>query len=302
MTDINFDVIIVGGSYSGLSAAMALGRSLRKVLIIDSGKPCNAQTPHSHNFLTQDGNTPAAISGIAREQVLAYKTITFIDDLAVKGQLLETGIKIETGRNDKFTGRKVIFATGVRDILPNIDGFKECWGISLIHCPYCHGYEVRNEKTAIIGNGDAGFDMARLISHWTKNLTVLTNGKSTFTDNQSQLLADHKINIIENEIGSLQQLKGVIENVVFKDGSLFPVTAAYFRAPFEQHCDIPKQLGCEMTDMGHIKIDSMQKTNIPGVYAVGDSVFPMRSVAYAVYSGSFAGAVVNREMIEESFK
>src|SRR5690606_19368783 len=146
--------IIIGGSYAGLSAAMALGRSLRKVLIIDAGKPCNRQTPHSHNFITQDGKTPAEISSIARAQVAQYETVTFLSGFAVEGKKTNSGFEIKTEKGEIFESKKLILATGVKDIMSEIPGFAECWGISVIHCPYCHGYEVRNEKTGILANGD----------------------------------------------------------------------------------------------------------------------------------------------------
>ncbi len=145
----NFDVIIIGGSYSGLSAALALGRSLRHVLIIDSGKPCNEQTPHSHNFLTHDGETPRSIASKAKEEVSKYETVHFHSGLAVRGEKTDSGFEITTEAGESFTAKKLIFATGVRDIMPEIDGISECWGISVIHCPYCHGYEVRGEKTGL---------------------------------------------------------------------------------------------------------------------------------------------------------
>ncbi|MEL6971969.1 MAG: NAD(P)/FAD-dependent oxidoreductase, partial [Bacteroidota bacterium] len=149
-----FDVIIVGGSYSGLSAAMALGRSLRNILIIDSGLPCNRQTPHSHNFITQDGEQPAAIAEKAKAQVLNYDTIRFLHGKAISGKKTENGFTITTQKEETFTAKKLVFATGVKDIMPDIGGFSACWGISVIHCPYCHGYEVKNEKTGILANGD----------------------------------------------------------------------------------------------------------------------------------------------------
>ena len=136
----HFDVIIIGGSYSGLSAAMSLGRSLRQVLVIDSGLPCNKQTPHSHNFITQDGEKPAVISAKAKLQVDIYKTVQFFNGLAVKAFKKNKGFEITTESGDVFTSRKVLFATGVKDLLPEINGFAECWGISVLHCPYCHGY------------------------------------------------------------------------------------------------------------------------------------------------------------------
>src|SRR5690606_408454 len=137
----NFDVIIIGGSYAGLSSAMTLGRALRNVLMIDSGKPCNRQTPHSHNFITQDGEEPGTIAEKAKAQVLKYDTVKFLNDLAVSGKKTENGFVIATETGKEFATKKLVFATGVKDIMPGIKGFSECWGISVIHCPYCHGYE-----------------------------------------------------------------------------------------------------------------------------------------------------------------
>src|SRR5690606_28226163 len=142
--------IIIGGSYARLSAAMALGRSLRNVLIIDSGLPCNRQTPHSHNFITQDGEKPNVIAEKAKAQVLNYDTIKFYNGTAVSGSKIENGFVITTQTEEKFTAKKLIFATGIKDIMPDIKEFQACWGISVIHCPYCHGYEFRNQKTAIL--------------------------------------------------------------------------------------------------------------------------------------------------------
>jgi len=168
----SFDIIIIGGSYSGLSAAMTLGRAMKHVLVIDSGLPCNIQTPYSHNFLTQDGKPPSEISALAKEQVKAYPTVTFIDGLAINGNKTENGFEIELSTGDIFSGKRLIFATGIADAMPNIEGFEKCWGISVLHCPYCHGYEVKNEVTGILGNGDNAFELTSLISNWTSNLTL----------------------------------------------------------------------------------------------------------------------------------
>src|SRR5688500_15240100 len=163
MTDkTKFDVIIVGGSYSGLAAGMALGRALKQVLIIDSGQPCNRQTPHSHNFITQDGKTPKEIATLARQQVKMYHTVKLFEGLATNGAKTENGFEIQTASGETFNAKKLIFATGVRDLMPDMKGYAECWGISVLHCPYCHGYEVRNEKTGILGNGDYGFEFSGL--------------------------------------------------------------------------------------------------------------------------------------------
>ena len=297
----DFEVIIVGGSYSGLSAAMSLGRSLRQVLVIDSGLPCNRQTPHSHNFITHDGEKPAVISAKAKIQVDFYDTVQFYNGLVVNAITTNKGFEIKTKDGAIFTSNKILFATGVKDLFPEIKGFAECWGISVLHCPYCHGYEVKKEKTAIIANGEMGFEYAKLISNWTKDLRLLTNGKSTLTSEQTQILKKHQIKIIEDEIDSFEHENGNIQNVIFKNQSKIDVKAIYHKPPFEQHCKLPESLGCNLTEQGLINVDMMQKTNIPGVYASGDCVIQARSVAMAVSSGSFAGASINRELIEESF-
>jgi len=154
VNNFQHDVIIIGGSYAGLSAAMTLGRSMRKVLIIDSGKPCNRQTPYSHNFITHDGETPAAIAQKAREQVLKYPTVQLVNDTALRASKNENGFEIITASEAAYNTTKIIFATGVLDIMPDIKGFAECWGISILHCPYCHGYEVKDKPLGIIANGD----------------------------------------------------------------------------------------------------------------------------------------------------
>ncbi|MCS3871111.1 thioredoxin reductase [Chryseobacterium ginsenosidimutans] len=176
----NFDVIIIGGSYSGLSAAMALGRSLRKVLLIDSGKPCNRQTRHSHNFITHDGKTPKEISDLAKEQVLKYETVKFHNGIVVKTSKNNEGFEIETESNEKFYAKKLILASGIKDIMPNIPGFAECWGISVIHCPYCHGYEVKGKATGILSNGDIAFDFSKLVFNLTKETDLIYQRKINF--------------------------------------------------------------------------------------------------------------------------
>jgi thioredoxin reductase len=297
----NFDVIIIGGSYAGLSAGMSLGRALRQVLIIDSGKPCNIQTPHSHNFITHDGETPAQVSALAKEQVKKYDTVSFYEGLAVSGRKKESGFEIRTQSGDILTAKKLILATGIKDIMPDISGFAECWGISVIHCPYCHGYEVKNQKTGLMANGDAGYEYAKTISNWTKDLTLFTNGKSTLTYEQNEKVREHQIKIIETEIDSIEHQHGRIQNILFKDGSKAPLTAIYSRPQFVQHSDIPASLGCELTEQGYIQIDAFQKTTVAGVYACGDNSTQARAISVSVSTGSLTGIVVNKELIEEEF-
>lgn len=302
MTNNNdFDAIIIGGSYSGLAAGMALGRALKKVLIIDNGKPCNIQTPYSHNFITNDGKTPTEIAQNARQQVKQYETIHFFKGKATEGIKLETGFQIKVSSGETFGAKKLIFATGIMDMLPPIDGLAACWGISVIHCPYCHGYEVRNEVTGILGNGEHAYDFSSLISNWTKDLTLFTNGASTLTLEQTALLQKHKINIVEKEIKLIKHTNGHIENILFKDGSQFQLKALYAPAPFEQHCKIPHDLGCELTADGYLKVDAFQETTVKGIYACGDNTTKMRTVANAVAMGTTAGMSLSKKMIIEEF-
>jgi len=302
MTDNkHFDVIIVGGSYSGLAAGMALGRALRKVLIIDEGKPCNRQTPFSHNFLTNDGKSPTEIAALANRQVRRYETVKFFDGLATSGIKTENGFEIQVASGETFAAKTLIFATGIIDVLPDIDGLAACWGISVIHCPFCHGYEVRNEKTGILGNGDYSYDFASLISNWTKDLTLFTNDTSTLTTEQTQRLRKHNISIVEKDVERLVHTNGHLQNIVFSDGSKFSLKALYAPSPFAQHCQIPKLLGCELTDDGYIKIDPFQETTVPGVFACGDNTTRMRTVANAVAMGTTAGMTVSKKVILDEF-
>ncbi len=295
-----FDVIIIGGSNAGLSAGMTLGRAMRRVLIVDSGNPCNKQTPHSHNFLTQDGRTPAELLAIAKAQVLAYPTVQYASGTvtAAAGRNPDFGVTTADGRH--FRARKLLFATGVRDIMPDIAGFAACWGVSVIHCPYCHGYEYKGQPTGILMNGDVAVDFSRFIHHWTNELTLFTDGKATFSAEGRQKITRRGIRIVEKEIQSLEHENGYLQGIRFADGSRHPLDAVYARPATEQHTGLPKQLGCTLTEGGHIQVDDAKMTSVAGIYAAGDNATPMRSVANAVAAGMVAGAMMNHALIAES--
>lgn len=300
MQNQNFEVIIIGGNYAGLSAGMSLGRSLRKVLIINDGKPCNRQTPHSHNFITHDGKTPEKIATLAKADVEQYKTVEFFDGTAIKVLKKGNGFEVEVSSDERFYAKKIILASGVKDTMPDIPGFAECWGISVLHCPYCHGYEIKNEETGIIANGDMAFEFSKLIFNMTKKLTLFTNGKSTLTKEQTEKLKTHDINLIEDEIKNIEHEHGKLQRVIFKNGNFIVLKALYAKIPFEQNIDV-SDLGCELTEQGFIKVDFMQKTSVSGIFACGDNVTMMRSVANAVAQGNLTGAMVNKELSDEEF-
>ncbi|MDQ1160994.1 thioredoxin reductase [Chryseobacterium sp. SORGH_AS 447] len=296
----NFDVIIIGGSYAGLSAGMSLGRSLRKVLIIDGGKPCNSHTPYSHNFLTHDGKTPKEISDLAKEQVSKYKTVQFHEGLVNRMARNPENFEVHTASGDLFSAKKIILASGVKDSLPDIPGFAECWGISVIHCPYCHGYEVHGKTTGIMSNGELGFEFSKIVYNLTKDLKLFTNGSSTLNEEQTEIFGRNKIGITETEIERIEHENGQIHKVILKDGEEVPLDALYAKIPFEQNVNT-EDLGLELTEHGYIKIDHFHKTNVKGVFACGDNTTMMRAVANAVAQGNLTGALVNKELADESF-
>ncbi|NJX14079.1 NAD(P)/FAD-dependent oxidoreductase [Tamlana crocina] len=296
-----FDVVIIGGSYSGLSAALALGRSLRNVLIIDGNSPCNKQTPHSHNFLTHDGATPKSISDIGKSQVLAYESVDFVEDFVTKAIKTDNTFKIRTASKKTFFSKKIIIATGIKDIMPSIKGFSECWGKSVVHCPYCHGYEIKGKKTGLIANADIALHLAPLISNLTSKLDILTMGKPKFESDAILKFKNNNISIIEKPIVEIEHQQGVVTNVVFDDQTKMDYEALYAPLPFEQHSSVPEQLGCKLNELGYIEVDMFNKTTVDGVFACGDNSSRMRSVANAVASGNLAGAVVNMELSQELF-
>lgn len=295
--DKNYDVIIIGGSFAGLSAAMSLGRSLKKVLIIDSGLPCNRQTPQAHNIITHDGKKPAAIAAEALQQVLNYNTVTFKKGLAVNAQQVNGIFSVVTEEGEMYEARKLLFATGVKDEMPAIKGFEACWGISVLHCPYCHGYEVKGEKTGIMINGAMAAEFIKLIYNWTNKLTVFTNGKSTIEE--SEKLEAKGVKIIEDEIAEVIHQEGYLQKVVLVGGKQISLKAMYAKIPMKQHCTIPSQLGCQHNDGGFIMVDDFQKTTVHGIYAAGDNTGLFRSVPMAIAAGSKTGAILNKELVDE---
>lgn len=302
MTKIeHYDAIIIGGSYAGLSAALSLGRALRKVLVVDSGNPGNKQTPHSHNFLTRDGESPSEISMKAKKEVMKYPGVKFFEGRVTAVTKPDEYYNIQTSENEIFSGKKIIFATGVLDIIPDMAGFAECWGKSVLHCPYCHGYEFKNEKTGVLGNGDTGFDQSKFISNWTNDLILYTNGEATLTEDQREGLKNNNIEIVEKKIEGFEHRNGQIKNIIFEDQTKNPLKALYASPAVKQQTELPKELGCEFTDHGRVKVDLFQKTNMEGIYAAGDNSSLGRAIAIAVSAGSVAGVMLNKELIAEEF-
>jgi thioredoxin reductase len=296
----NYEVIIIGGSHAGLSAAMTLGRSLRHTLVIDAGEPCNRFTPHAQNFITQDGQSPQEIRRISLAQLETYETIHFLEAKAT--HIERVGNKWQIKMIDQtFESPLIILATGLKDELPDWEGALACWGKSLIHCPYCHGYEWRNKKTALIASADKAAHLVPLIHQLTSQLTLLTNGQDQLTKDLREALSDKHIPWDTRSILRMEHQDGYLKSIHFVTGLPIKVEAAYGVFPVRQSSDFAFELGANLNDNGFIQVDAMQQTTVKGLLACGDATGMMRSVAAATSSGQMAGAMANKWLADLHF-
>jgi thioredoxin reductase len=300
MSDRIHDVIIIGGSYAGLSAALQLGRARRNVLIIDEGQRRNRFALHSHGFVTQDGVDPAVIAAEARAQVMAYKTVEWVwgrADAARRNITVASGtapFEVKVG-DASYLSRRLILALGVRDILPEIDGLKARWGRSVFHCPYCHGYELNQGKIGVIAGSELSMHHALMLPDWGPT-TLLLNGAFEPDADQLAALAARNVTV---EHSRLEAITGHAD-IKLADGRTLPFSGLFALAPFEVSTPIPQTLGLDMEPgpLGStIKTDAMKETSVPGVFACGDAARPMASVALAVGDGNLAGAGVHRSLM-----
>ncbi|MCT8335167.1 NAD(P)/FAD-dependent oxidoreductase [Leptospira sp. 85282-16] len=291
------EVTIIGGSFSGLSAALSLARSLRKIIVIDAERPCNKTTPASHNFITHDGESPGLIRSKALEDLKDYPNFKLELGEVVSVQKQGSGFLVKGNGFQEIQTDKIIFATGLKDILPEIPGFAESWGKSVIHCPYCHGYEFVGNKTGLWMNETGIYEHSKFLKHWSKELTVYTNGPIQFPKEEQGQLEKEGISIVTEIVKALVHVEGQISAIQLQTGQAIPIEALYTRLPMVQHSKLPEELGCKLLPSGHLEVSNFYETNVPGVYAVGDMASMFRSVAHAVHSGNIAGAMLNRAMI-----
>ncbi|HEX8330634.1 MAG TPA: NAD(P)/FAD-dependent oxidoreductase [Hymenobacter sp.] len=293
-----FDFIIVGGSYAGLSAAMALARARCRVLVLDAGQPRNRTTPHAHNLLLHDGDAPADLAARARQQVAAYPTVQLLAARATAADQLPDGsFRVSTAEHGTFAAPKLLLATGMRDELPPVPGFAECWGTSIIHCPYCHGYEVADQPTGLWMNGETVAHMVAMLLNWTRELTVFTNGPATFGADVRELLEQHGVGLEETPVASLLHTGAQLDGLGLADGRALPLRVLYAKVPWHQGSDLPAQLGCEVDEMGLLRVDDHNQTTVPGVYALGDNCTMMHQLANAIGVGNRVGGTLSRNLI-----
>jgi len=296
-----FDAIIIGGSSAGLSAALILGRSLRNVVVLDDNKPANRVSHASHGFLTRDGVSPADLVGIAREQLTKYDTVQIKNVTAAAVAPIENGFEVTTADGAPLQARKLVLATGLRDELPPIPDIERFWGKSVLHCPYCDGYEVHGEPLVVYNTGDTALHHAMMIRHWTPHLTLCTDGEVELTTEQRALLARHNIALVETPVVALKGGGEQIQAVVLADGSEIPCRAMFVRIVSHPRTTFAGDLGCTANAQGIVQVDNFGRTSVPGVYAAGDLSNPGRSVPLSVAQGASVGYGINTDMIVEAF-
>jgi thioredoxin reductase len=295
------DVIIVGGSSAGLSAALLLGRSRRDVVVFDDGQPCNRFSHASHGFLTRDGIPPHELLQIAREQLRPYTTIEVRPETVSHIAAIEGGFRVETGTGTSLSARKVLLATGIKDILPPVKGIEAFWGMSVFHCPYCDGWEVRDQPIVVYGSGESAFHKTMLLWNWSSNLTLCNGGEGEISQEKRELLSKNGITIIETPISHLDGQDGQIDQIVFADGTTLKCKAIFIQPTPQHRTPFAHDLGCTVTEQNMIQVDNLGRTSVPGIYAAGDLAQSMRSVALSVAQGATAGAGINYDLIVEDF-
>lgn len=295
------DVVIVGGSSAGLSAALVLGRSLRKVVVIDDQKPCNRFSRASHGFLTRDGTHPSELLAIARDQLERYPSVALKPATAVHIEKRDGGFEIISSDASRLTARKVLLATGLHDELPLLDGIEGLWGKSVFHCPYCDGYEVTGKALAVYGVDEGALHQLMLLRNWTDNLTLCTADGWKPTAAQREKLTRQGIQVVEQPIAALESTGTQIQAVRFADGTSLGCAALFIRPKTTHRTTFASDVGCEVDEHNVVQVDLRGRTSTEGVYAAGDLSSPMRSVAIAVAQGAAAAYGINADLIDRDF-
>jgi len=293
------DVIIVGAGPAGLSAALVLGRCRRRVLICDAGHPRNAASHALHCFLTRDGIEPAEFLRIARDELGAYETIELRQTEVTDARSLAGGFEVTLSTGERISSRKLLLATGVVDDLPKIEGFAEFYGRSVFHCPYCDGWEKRDQPIAIYGRGENGLGLSLELLLWSRDLVLLTDGPAELSSPELERLADHAIKLREDPIERLEGNNGNLERIVFANGESLARSAMFFSASQRQTSNLAERLGCKFTEQGCVDTGAYETTNVPGVYVAGDSSRLVQFVIVAAAEGAQAAVAINKELMRE---
>lgn len=299
MSEPMYDAVIIGGGPAGLSAALVLGRARKQVVVIDEGRPRNKVTRETHGFLTRDGISPSEFRRIAKEQISVYPSIRFVEDTAAAVTGVDGDFQITTGQGTIYRSKKLLFAVGKKDSPLDINGLADVYGKSAFVCPYCDGWELRDQPLVVISNGAGAFHFAKLIAGWSERYTICTNGPDEWTEEQREELKQHNIPVFNAPIESIESSGGMVEQVVLEDGTRIPCTGIFFAPKLVSGSDLPASIGCEFNEAGSIVVDAYGKTSVPGVYSAGDAATEMYQAIAAASSGSIAAAGLNGELLAE---
>ena len=295
-----YDAIVVGAGPAGLSASLILGRCCRHVLLCDAGHPRNTASQGLNGFLARDGIKPLDLRRIGREQLSTYDTVEIRDIEVVDAKRLDSGqFEVTIADNTILRTRKLLLATGVTDQLPEIDGFGEFYGRSVFHCPYCDGWEVRNQPLAIYGRGQHGKGLALELTAWSRDLILCTDGPAELESDDRERLARNNIQLREERIVSLEGSNGVLEHVRFLTGEALERRAMFFSTGHHQGSNLATKLGCEFTPKGAVNTGNYETTNIPGLYVAGDAGRWVELTIVAAAEGAEAAFAINTQLLKE---
>ncbi|MFJ4029480.1 NAD(P)/FAD-dependent oxidoreductase [Paenarthrobacter sp. NPDC089989] len=304
-----YDVVVIGGGAAGLSAAVTLGRALRPVLVIDAGEPRNAPAAGVHGFLSRDGMSPLELLAVGREEVRKYGgsivegTAVAARSTAEPGPGAEPAFEVELADGQLVGARRLLVATGLKDVLPDIEGIGERWGKDVLHCPYCHGWEVRNKAIGILGTGPMSMHQALLFRQWSPDITLFLNDLLEPTEEEWEQLAARSITVVDGKVASLKVEDDALSGVTLESGRTIPVEAAVVGPRMEARSAVLESLGIQPAEhpMGvghHVETTALGgATSIPGVWVAGNVTDLTGQVVAAAAAGNMAGAVINADLM-----
>jgi thioredoxin reductase len=293
MNQSTYDVAIVGGGAAGLSAALVLGRARRRVAVVDAGTPRNAPAAHMQGFLSRDGMPPSELLAAGRAEVTGYGVELFEDQVLD----IETGFVVHRRHGEPLTARRILVTTGVGDQLPDIPGVRERWGRDLLHCPYCHGWEVRDQPLGVLGTHPGAVQHAQLVRQWSDDVTFFVHSYE-LTDVEQAELDARDIRIVFGRVARLVTENDVLTGVELDNGQVIARSAVFVRPTNTPHGDgLLPGLGCELDAAGFVTVDATGRTSIAGVWAAGNVVDPRGQVITAAGAGSAAAIAINADLV-----
>ncbi len=296
---MTYDCIVVGGGPAGLSGALMLGRCRRSVLLCDAGRPRNARSAGLHGYLTRDGIGPSEFLRLGREEVRQYPNVELHQAEIVDVKRTAEGFVATDAGGLQFSARKLLLATGVVDELPRIDGLYELYGRSVHHCPYCDGWEWRDQPLVVYGRGEAGSALALALTVWSHDVVLCTDGPSQLSPEQEETVARAGIEVRENPIARLEGRDGLLERVVFTGGGELIRSALFFSSGQHQRSHFAAKLGARFNEKGVVDTGTCESTNVPGLYVAGDASKEAQFVIIAAAEGSEAGMDINKALLRD---